>query len=71
MRTGEENKKGQIQPWPELSPSALLSGSQSSQQTLAKKPKAERNLPNELVGITLSAEGPWKRQPAWGSWRYL
>lgn len=46
-------------PWPELSPRALLCLNQAK-QTLAKKPKAEKNL-NELAVVTL-LKGHWGRQ---------
>lgn len=50
---------------------ALFSlGLSQTKQTSAEKPKAERNLLNELVSVAL-LQGCWGRQPAWGSWRYL
>lgn len=57
MGTGEEYRKAWMWPWPELSPIALHSVSQSSQEDLAEELEVGRNLLNELVGVTLSAEG--------------
>lgn len=68
--------RGGVEKGPDSAPAQAVplrsSVSQTSQETLAKKPEAERNLLNELEGVAWSAEGcPGEEAASLGSWRYL